>query len=208
MTFRALSFALPLLFAAGPAAAHHVMGGALPASFMEGLLSGLGHPVIGLDHLAFTVAVGLVAAFMRRGWMAPLAAVAGSAAGCLLALGAVMLPMVEAVVAASVLLLGAVALFGRRLPPAAALPLFALAGLFHGAAYGGAIVGAETTPLTAYLLGFSAIQMAIALGVVALARGVWRASSAMAVQPRLAGAVCAGVGLVFAVEALEGALLA
>ncbi len=39
--------------------AHHVMGGRMPATFAEGLLSGLGHPVIGIDHLAFIVAVGL-----------------------------------------------------------------------------------------------------------------------------------------------------
>ena len=32
--------------------AHHVMGGRMPATFTEGILSGLGHPIIGLDHLA------------------------------------------------------------------------------------------------------------------------------------------------------------
>ena len=33
-----------------PAAAHHPMGGAMPATAMEGFLSGLGHPVIEPDH--------------------------------------------------------------------------------------------------------------------------------------------------------------
>jgi urease accessory protein len=34
---------------AEPAFAHHPMGGLTPATFADGLLSGLGHPVIGLD---------------------------------------------------------------------------------------------------------------------------------------------------------------
>ena len=52
---------------AEPAFAHHVMGGRMPATFAEGLLSGLGHPVIGLDHFAAVVAVGCLAAAHRAG---------------------------------------------------------------------------------------------------------------------------------------------
>ena len=48
-----------------PALAHHVMGGRMPASFSEGLLSGFGHPIIGLDHLAAVLAVGCLAAAHR-----------------------------------------------------------------------------------------------------------------------------------------------
>ncbi len=198
---------LPVLFAAAPAFAHHPMGGAVPSTFMQGLLSGIGHPVIGIDHFAFVVALGLAAAFMRNVWAPPLAAVAGMAAGCLLAVGSVALPMVEAAVALSVLLLGGMVLFGRGLPAPAAAILFAFAGLFHGAAYGAAVIGAEPTPVVAYLVGLAVVQMAIALGAAFLVRGVGKAASAAALQPRLAGAVCAGIGLAFTVEALEGALL-
>ncbi len=199
--------ALPLLFAAAPAFAHHPMGGAVPATFMHGLLSGIGHPVIGIDHFAFVAAVGLAAAFMRNIWAPPLAAVTGMTGGCLLTVGSVALPMVEPVIALSVLLLGGMVLFGRGLPAPAAAPLFALAGLFHGAAYGEAVIGAEPTPVLAYLVGLAAVQMVIALAAAALVRGVWKAGSAAALQPRLAGAVCVGIGLAFTVEALEGALL-
>ena len=51
--------AILLPAAAFPAAAHHPMGGATPGTLMEGFLSGLGHPVIGVDHLLFIVAVGV-----------------------------------------------------------------------------------------------------------------------------------------------------
>ena len=48
-----------LLAMTGAASAHHLMGGKMPSTFGEGLLSGLGHPVIGPDHLAFLIAVGI-----------------------------------------------------------------------------------------------------------------------------------------------------
>jgi len=43
------------------AMAHHPMGGKTPANLWEGLLSGIGHPIIGIDRLVFVVAVGLIA---------------------------------------------------------------------------------------------------------------------------------------------------
>ena len=39
--------------------AHHLMGGKTPSTFADGLLSGLGHPLIGPDHLAFLLAIGM-----------------------------------------------------------------------------------------------------------------------------------------------------
>ena len=208
MPSRIVLAGLPFVLAAAPAFAHHPMGGAAPATFAQGLLSGVGHPVIGLDHFAFLVALGLAAAFMRNVWAPPLAAVAGMAAGCLLAVGSVALPVVEPVVALSVLLLGGMVLLGRSLPAPAAAALFAAAGLFHGAAYGEAVIGAEPTPVAAYLIGLAAVQMAIALGAAATVRGFWKSGSAAALRPRLAGAVCAGIGLAFAVEMLEQAIFA
>ena len=182
---------------------------------MQGLLSGIGHPVIGLDHFAFVVALGidngqpgLAAAFMRTVW--------ACAAGCGRGHGGG-LPVRGGLrdAADGRTGCGAVRAAARRdgavrtraSGPCRQRRLFAFAGLFHGAAYGAAVIGAETTPIVAYLIGFSAVQMAIALAAAGLVRGVWKAASAGALQPRLTGAVCAGVGLVFTVEALEGVLL-
>src|SRR5258707_4884658 len=44
-----------------PALAHHVMGGQVPVTFRDGLLSGLAHPIIGIDHFAAVVAVACLA---------------------------------------------------------------------------------------------------------------------------------------------------
>ena len=50
-----------------PAAAHHFMDGTTPATAAEGLLSGLAHPLIGLDHLLFLMAAAtLLAAAIRN----------------------------------------------------------------------------------------------------------------------------------------------
>jgi len=191
---------VPLLAAAG-AEAHHAMGGSLPGSFGEGLLSGLGHPVIGLDHLAFVVAAGIVAGVCGRGLWLPVVFAAASLGGVLLHLQELDLPLAEALIALSVAAAGLVlaaarADLGRGIVAAG----FALAGLLHGYAYGESIVGAEPTPLAAYLLGLAAVQSAIGIAVARLIAG--RAWQPAGLAPRLAGAAVFGIGL----SALAGQL--
>jgi urease accessory protein len=183
-----------MILAAGVTAAnaHHPLGGTTPQTLWHGLLSGLGHPVIGLDHLAFTLAAGLLAASvapLRRAVMMPLAFVAAGAAGAALHVRGVDLPGVEVAVALSVMSLGALILSRRALPAAALAALFALAGLFHGHALAESIVGAEPTPLVAYFAGLVAVQSAIALAALFAAR--WLAAE----RPALAGPAVAAAGL-------------
>lgn len=187
----ALLAAVPaaLALAAPPASAHHAMDGAMPSTFAEGFISGLAHPVIGVDHLAFLVAVGVATAVGAMPLWMPVAFVAASAAGVGLHLALVDLPAAELVIAASVLLAGVLLAGGVRVATGAWLALFAVAGLFHGYAYGESIVGAEPTPLYAYLAGLVIIQSILAIGVAVVAG---RAFSALA--PRLAGAAVAGIG--------------
>lgn len=71
--------------------------------------------------------------------------------------------------------------------------LFAVAGLFHGYAYGEAIFGAEQAPLAAYLIGLVVIQTAIATCVAVLFKRL--GADATALQARLAGAVVVGIGI-------------
>eukprot|EP01137_Pigoraptor_chileana_P012941 Opistho-2@65834 len=79
---RSGSIALLLSMAAtAPAFAHHPMGGQTPQTFMNGLLSGLGHPIIGLDHLAAVVGVGILAGLAARGIVPVLAFSAAVIAG-------------------------------------------------------------------------------------------------------------------------------
>jgi urease accessory protein len=156
--------------AATPVLAHHPLGGRVPANLFEGLMSGLAHPVIGIDHLVMIVAIGLFAGIKRQGWALPIAFVVAAMGGTGLHLMSMSLPGAEIWVAGSVLALGLLMLVQERLNLAAIAGLIGVAGLFHGYAYGEAIVGAEATPLVGYLAGFSAVQLAIALGVSQLAK--------------------------------------
>ncbi len=185
-----------------PALAHHPMGGVTPSTLTEGLLSGIGHPIIGLDHLAFVIGVGLLALVLGRRFTLPLAFIGATIAGVAIHLASISLPAVETVIALSVLLIGALAVSGRKLPTLLLAALFATAGLFHGFAYGEAIFGAETTPLLAYFLGFAVIQYAIAVGVGYAIQGFADLTDKAMANVRIAGGVVAGVGLVFAAEAL------
>jgi urease accessory protein len=142
--------------------AHHPMGGETPSTLWQGLLSGLGHPIIGMDHFAFIVAIGLVSAFARLSSPAvPLGLVAATVLGASLKWLGIYLPYAEVTVAISVVTAGLLVFRTPiRLKTTALAAL--VAALFHGYAYGEAIIGAEPAPLGAYLLGFSVIQMAIA----------------------------------------------
>lgn len=191
------------LLTSPPLLAHHPFGGTTPDNFFEGLLSGLGHPVIGLDHLAFVIAVGLIAARLRHGWLMPLIFITMAIAGTGLHLIGADLPQPELVIAGSVVLFGIFLALGRSLPPILVMVLAAIAGVFHGYAYGEAVIGAEMNPLVAYLLGFSLIQLAIAMGAYALAR-FWEEKQEALLNLRFVGFLVAGAGIVFTASALGG----
>lgn len=175
------------LLAATPALAHHPMGGMTPTTFMEGLLSGFGHPVIGLDHLAALVGVGLVASRFARGLTLPAFWIVAMAAGVGLHLASLDLPYAEALVALSVVVIGIAATVRTALPYAAIAALFAIGGAVHGYALGESIVGAEATPLAAYLIGLVAVQTALTTGITLAAQRFAKASLTPSLQVRLAG---------------------
>lgn len=179
------------LLAANPAFAHHAMGGVLPSTFGQGLISGLAHPVIGIDHLAFVIGVGLLAALTPLRFVLPLAFVGGTLGGAFLHLASLNLPGAELFILGSVLLMGVAILKQTRLDPKLMGAAFAAAGLFHGYAYAESIVGAETGVLGAYLLGFSAIQYAIAIGAGLAATWLTatRGEAGLTVQRVAAGAM-------------------
>lgn len=191
---------LALLLTALPASAHHAMGGQLPSNAFEGFMSGLAHPVIGLDHLAFVAASGLVAIGVKRGWIVPVVFAIAALAGTGLHLQSWDLPFPEVMVSGSVVLFGALLAGGRQLPLLALAAIALVAGIFHGYAYGESIVGAGMVPLTAYLVGFTAIQLAIALGVrLALVKVT---QGAIAQPLRYSGFAIAGAGAAFLAAAL------
>jgi urease accessory protein len=182
-----------------PALAHHVMGGRMPETFADGLLSGFAHLIIGLDHFAAIVAVACLASAHRAGSLLVVGFVVAMIAGVTIHVRGATLPAAEIIVAFSVIVLGAVLLRNRSLHAGAALALFIAAGLTHGYALGESIYGSETSPLAGYFIGLVAIQSAVALSVTFAARAVLRRKSEI-LTLRMVGAGIVGVGLTVLIQ--------
>lgn len=178
---------------ASPASAHHAMGGATPSTFFEGFVSGLAHPVLGPDHFAFIVALGILTVVCRLNAWVPLATIGASALGVAGHVAGLTIGVSEAIVIASVVLCGAILAAGVSIPRLSWIVILPVAGFFHGYAYGESIFGAEQTPVIAYLIGLVVVQSAIAYAVMRLFSLLSIAPSSLV--PRVAGAVVTVVGL-------------
>ena len=190
-----------------PAFAHHPLDGGLPANFFEGIMSGLGHPVIGFDHLAFVIASGLLALGITGGILVPIALVIATGIGAGIHLAAIDLPIPEVIIAASVVLFGVLLVVNNQHKTSnyslMVITLAGLAGIFHGYAYGEGIFGAEPTPTVAYLIGFTIIQLAISLGTYVLASQLIKTIPFKYIA-RFAGGAIASCGIVFLSSAVVG----
>lgn len=202
LRFRIGLIGLLLLLLATPASAHHAMDGQVPTNALQGFLSGLAHPVIGIDHLAFVVAAGLLAVTKRQGIWIPIAFVLAALGGTGLHLMGLDLPATEFMIAGSVLGFGILLALPQSPNLAVMIGLAALAGIFHGYAYGEAIVGAEMNPLMAYLAGFTVVQLAIALLAAKVGQLAVRILDRTPQSLRNAGFVISGLGAAFMLSRL------
>lgn len=198
--------------AATPALAHHPLGGMPMETFMHGLMSGFGHPVLGFDHMFFVVAMGIAALFTTQRMLAPAGYIAAMLVGCGLMYAGVAMPMQETVIVISLLAMGGIVLSGRALGTGTAIALFAAFGLFHGSAFGGSIAaqegGVNSAVLLGYLIGLGVVQYALAIAAGWVVEKIFGATEAAAINARLAGAMVAGVGLFLSLEIVEGPLVA
>jgi urease accessory protein len=173
------------LLACGVAEAH-------PGHGTHGLVDGLAHP-LGLDHLLAMVAVGAWSAAAlpaRRVALGPLVFMLSLLAGALLGMATGSIAGVEAMVATSVVLFGALLAGVRRWSVSAGLSLVAVSALVHGLAHGAEWPVASSA--VAYVSGFLLSTAALhALGL--LAGMAARRASPRAWQ--VAGALMGAAGL-------------
>lgn len=183
-----------------PAFAHHPMGGVVPTTAWHGVISGLAHPIIGIDHLAFLIGAALLAAWsgVRSVFGAGLVllfalAVAG---GTWLRATGWNFALVEFGVAASLMLLALLARLPAQ-PGRGAWPALAIAaGAAHGLAFGEAVVGAEASPLLSYLVGLALIQAALTGSAFGVGRAIQRSRPhALSASRRLLGGAAAAAGV-------------
>ena len=175
-----------LLSLAGPAMAH-------PGHEASGFL----HPFSGIDHMLAMVGVGMWAALLATRKPAaaafvPLTFVVMMAIGAAAGFSGIKLPMVEAVVLASVFIVGGLLVGAVRLSAGSAMAIVGLFALFHGFAHA---IEAPSEGTGGYILGFLAATSL--LQVLGLGLG-WVAQRTVGVAGlrALGGAVMAGGALV------------
>ena len=181
-----------------PAHAHHPfgMGDSTDLSALQGLLSGIGHPLLGPDHLLFLLAIALIGLPRPRTWVLPLlaAGIGGSVLSQFIPLPDAVAPWAEALVSLTLAAEGLMALFA--IPSSLLLPLVAL----HGFLLGSTIVGAEPTPLFTYFLGLLIGQGALLLVVTSWSQSLLERIGAQG--QRLGAGIWMGIGMAFAWVAL------
>ena len=181
---------LPALVASSVPVHAHVQTGEA-----SGFLTGVGHPVSGLDHVVAMIAVGLWGAQLGAPalWLLPVTFPMMMALGGLVGLLGVPLPGLEVGIAASAVVLGLVVMFALRPPLAVAVALVAVFAIFHGHAHGTELPPAQSALL--YSMGFVVATgclhgVGIAIGVIHR----WRWGQTLL---RAVGAVVALAGIVF-----------
>jgi len=193
-TLRSVAVAAPALLWAAPALAHVQKGEA--AGFVTGLL----HPISGLDHVLAMVAVGLWGAQLGSPaiWMLPVAFPMVMAFGGMLGLMGVALPGVEVAIALSGILLDSAVMLEVRPRVVFAAALVAFFAVFHGHAHGTELPAGQSSLL--YSLGFivaTGTLHAVGIGIGEIRRASWGRAVL-----RSAGALVAVGGVFFLWRAL------
>jgi urease accessory protein len=165
-----------------------------------GLLSGLRHPVSGLDHILAMVAVGLWGAQLGRPavWLLPVTFPMVMAFGGMLGLMGLVLPGIEIGIAVSAIILGVMVGWEVRPPLWVATVVVGFFAIFHGHAHGAELPPGADALL--YSIGF--VVATGCLHATGIAIGLihrWRAGK---VTLRVTGAVVALAGVCFLWQAV------
>ena len=176
----------------------------LPAAAMahtghetSGFAAGVAHPFTGLDHLLAMLAVGLWSARQSGAarWATPLAFVLMMAVGAVTGTTAFELPLTEAMIAASVVVFGALIAFNLKKGAVAGAVLAGGFAFFHGFAHGAEMPAMST--LATYGAGFMlATAVLHAAGYLLASFGHSKAAD---ISRRSAGAAIALAGVALGV---------
>ena len=132
----------------------------------DAFLSGLLHPLTGLDHLAAMLALGIWSALtVRPAALAPAAFVLLLAAGALAGFAGLAVPAVEPMIGVSLLVIGLLLARRQQLPLAAGAALAGGFAFFHGVAHGSELAAGGAPALAGMLVGTALLLLTgLALG--------------------------------------------
>tara|TARA_B100001123_G_C15283654_1_gene1014861 strand:+ start:137 stop:796 length:660 start_codon:yes stop_codon:yes gene_type:complete len=190
--------------------AHHPLGALQMETFIHGFLSGIGHPILGIDHLFFVIIVGITAFLIGHRIWAAASYIIAMVVGCAAMSFGIDFPVKELMIALSLLLVGGMVLSGRVLELIPTLGIFALFGLFHGSAFGNSLAEQESSSgvpvLIGYLLGLSLIQFFISFLAGTVISNFALENGMTSIRVRFSGAMVAGTGLFLTLQMIESSL--
>jgi len=165
-----------------------------------GFVTGLQHPISGLDHVIAMLAVGLWGAQLGNPalWLLPVVFPMMMAGGGCLGLLRIPLPGVEVGIAVSAIVLGLMVLAEARLKIYLAMVIVAFFAIFHGHAHGTELPAGQSGLL--YSIGFVAATGC--LHAVGIAIGLIHRWQVGRLALRGAGSIVCGGGIYFLVRAL------
>jgi urease accessory protein len=165
-----------------------------------GFLSGLEHPVSGLDHVVAMIAVGLWGAQLGAPaiWLLPVVFPMVMAAGGMMGLIGLPLPGIELGIALSAVVLGVMVMTEARLQLVWAAVVVGIFAIFHGHAHGTELPPDESPLL--YSLGF--VMATGFLHAVGITVGLIHRWGVGKLALRMAGAAVAIAGVLFTWRAL------
>lgn len=160
-----------------------------------GFVSGFTHPILGWDHVAAMVAVGLWGAFLGAPaiWILPVVFPIVMAFGAVMGILGIPVPAIETGIAASAVVLGLMIVFAARPPLWIAAVLVGFFAIFHGYAHG------TELPSNANAFAF-AVGFVIATGLlhmIGIGFGLLVKWPAGRIAVRGAGAVISLAGVAF-----------
>ncbi len=165
-----------------------------------GFLTGLQHPVSGLDHVVAMIAVGLWGAQLGNPalWVLPVLFPMMMAGGGMLGLMGIPLPGVEIGIAISAIVLGTMVFAEARLNIQLAMVIVAFFAIFHGHAHGTELPAGQSGLL--YSMGFVAVTGC--LHGVGITIGLIHRWQAGRLALRGAGSLVCAAGIYFLVRTL------
>ncbi len=174
---------------------HH----AVPHS--HGLMSGVSHPWLGLDHLLAMIAVGLLSVQMggRALWLLPTSFVGMMIMGGAMGMSGLEFPAMEFGIALSVVALGAALAIGKKYHLVAAAIVIGTFGLMHGHAHGTEMPTMATPML--YAIGF--VSATVLLHLTGIAGGIVASRNPrLAFGLRMSGAAISCAGMLLLIKAI------
>ena len=177
-----------------PTLAYAHLGNDAGLHHVSAFLAGFIHPFTGLDHMLAMIAVGIwsVQAFRHTRsnvWIMPLAFAGLMLAGGVIGIAGVRTPLVEPMIAASLLVLGLFVALRVKLPLLAGAAMVGAFAIFHGLAHGSELpAGHALALLSGMVIATMLLHVTgMLLGRFVMERNVWLA--------RIAGTVVAAFGL-------------